>query len=92
MGLLKAVLNLGYRLALTFPKFFSKFFVSAPHIHIILRYLPEIVTFIKGIVLLVDRGYNEAQLKKRLNLINEGISNPDRQQAAKDIKDALTFD
>jgi hypothetical protein len=74
---------------MAFPRFFRPFFAAIPYIGIVLKFLPELIGFIKAISSMLDRGVTEIEIKARVRAIDNAFSNPDRVQAAKELQDAI---
>lgn len=54
---------------------------------IIVKFLPEIVSFIKSLQSMVERGIDEIQIKQNIKGINKAFQNEDRQAAARALND-----
>lgn len=91
MSVVKAILNLIYQLFMAFPRFFKPFLSAIPYIGTILQFLPEIVSLVKTLSNLLDKGHNKLELKYRLKAVDRGLANPDRMEAAREVREAITF-
>lgn len=91
LGVIKSIFTIIINLIKLFPKAFSKLFSAIPYLNTIVTFLPEMISFIKTLRSMIDRGMTKIEIKNRIKAVDQAFQESDRVESAKKLRDSLTF-
>lgn len=89
LEIIRSILTIFYNLIKLFPRVFAGFLGFIPVIGTVLKFLPEILSFIEVVKNLFERGMTEIEIKKKVESISKALDNPDRVQSARELNDVF---
>lgn len=91
LGVIKSIFTIIVNLIKLFPRAFSKLFAAIPYLNTVMIFLPEIISFVKTLTGLVDKGVTKIEIKNRIKAVDKAFQETDRIKSAKKLRDSLTF-